>query len=282
MERDSLANAKSIEHRGRLYKGVYPLLYLLGIGSAEIVIGYFNVHIGMILHFIIFTMIFCQAIFSLYRLEISCRGEQYPYHFYLSISLVPLIRILSLSVPLKAMPFHYWFFFVGIPILTAAYLVIKRTDFQKRDIYLSFGKGHFTWRSFSLQLAIGLTGFFLGLIQFYIVQPPDLPPLNWVETLLVVMSLLLFAGFTEELIFRGIIRKAVDDFLGREYSVMYVSLICAFMYITHLSFAFVFFVFGVSVVFTLISYRTESIMGIAIAHGLATVTYLLIAPQLFV
>lgn len=277
---DSLIELESLEFEGRSHVGVFPWVYLFGIAAAEIVIGYFNIHVGMILHILFLTAILCRAVFSLYRPELSGTEDGHSYHFYLSLALVPLIRILSLSIPLKTMPLQYWYFFVGVPILTAAWLVIKRTEFRWRDIYLCFGKSRLSWRSISLQLAIGLVGFLLGLIEFYILQPPQLPPLTWGETLLLVVILLLFVGFTEELIFRGILRKAADDFLGKELSVVYVSLIFASLSITHLSFAYIFFAFGTAVIFTLITYRTESLLGIALAHGFAAVTFLIIAPQL--
>ena len=264
------------------HAGYFPWICLLGIAGAETVTGYFNIHLGLIFHFILLAAILCRAVFSLHRLEMGIAEEGAPYHFYLSLALAPLIRILSLALPLKAIPLQYWYLFVGVPVLIAAWLLNKQIGFSRRDIYLCLGKGGLSPRGVALQLAAGLTGFLIGFMEFYVIQQPQMITSAWGDKLLLAVFLLLFAGFAEELIFRGVIRKAADDFLGKELAVVYVSLAFASMYISYLSLVYLFFVFGTAVIFTLIAHRTESLLGIALAHGLAAVTFLIIAPQLLV
>jgi len=263
------------------HTGYFPWICLLGVAGAEIVTGYYNIHLGLIFHFLVLIAILCRAVFSLYRLGLGITEEGAPYHFYLSMALAPLIRILSLALPLKAIPLQYWYLFVGVPVLIAAWLLNKKTGFSRRDLYLRLGKGG-VWPGVALQPAVGLTGFLLGFMEFYVIQQPQMNTPAWGDKLLLAALLLLFAGFAEELIFRGIIRKAADDFLGKELSVVYVSLAFASMYISYLSFVYLFFVFGTAVLFTLIAHRTESLLGVALAHGLTAVTFLIIAPQLLI
>lgn len=269
--------------------GIFPWVFLLGIAAAELLIGYSSVQAGMILQILILAAILWQVAASEHRLKLDDavvdvanrkNMSEVSKRFYLSLTLVPLIRIVSLSIPLKAIPLPYWYLLVGIPIFVAVLLVNKQAGFQWKDFNLCIGKCQSLWRNIFLQLSIALSGILLGLIGINILKMPLLPRLTWGEVVLLALILLVFTGFTEELIFRGILRRAADDYLGRELAVVYVSFLFASLYITHMSVTCVFFVFGASVLFTLFVYRTESLLGVALAHGLANITLLLIAPQL--
>jgi membrane protease YdiL (CAAX protease family) len=109
---------------------------------------------------------------------------------------------------------------------------------------------------------------------------PIIPQLTPEAVVAASIILIIFTGFTEELAFRGVMKRAADDLFGERISVIYVSLVFAVLHITHLSALDVLFVFGVGLLFSTIVHRTESIYGVTLAHGLTNI-YLFIFCPLF-
>ena len=64
----------------------------------------------------------------------------HPYHkLLLALSLAPLIRILSLSMPLENVDLVYWYAIVGVPTMIAALVVARTLDLSWRDIGFRLG-----------------------------------------------------------------------------------------------------------------------------------------------
>ncbi|GAI22809.1 unnamed protein product, partial [marine sediment metagenome] len=119
----------------------------------------------------------------------------------LALCLAPLIRIISLSMPLKDFEFVYWFIIIGIPLFIASFIVIRVLDLKSKDINLN-------WENPVATLLIALSGIIFGFIEYIILKPvPIISLLNLKEIIIPGLILLLFTGFLEELIFRGIIQK---------------------------------------------------------------------------
>ena len=77
-------------------------------------------------------------------------------HFYgrlvLSLALVPLVRIISLCMPLVNIPQMWWYPIIYAPLLVAAIRVVRVLGHRAREVGLNF-------RSFPVQLAVGLPDF---------------------------------------------------------------------------------------------------------------------------
>ncbi len=64
------------------------------------------------------------------------------------------------------------------------------------------------WENLVATLLIALSGIIFGFIEYIILKPvPIISLLNLKEIIIPGLILLLFTGFLEELIFRGIIQK---------------------------------------------------------------------------
>ncbi len=272
--------------------GPMPWVYALAITAAELLVGLVNVRSGLLLHFTILLALLIHAVIagsprsrrmaghpgrdgkmsSSSDAAVTSGEFNQDYCFYLAMTLCPLIRILSLTMPLAPFPLMYWYMIVGIPLFAAAFVVVRLAGYAGRSIWLRAGR-------LPLQLAIGLVGLPLGLMEFYILHPtPLVPVFDLSRILLPAFILLVFTGFAEELIFRGILQKAAQDYLGRRPALIYVSFLFAVLHITHLSALDVFFVFGVAVLFAVIVRRTGSLLGVTLAHGLTNITMYLIWP----
>ena len=191
--------------------------------------------------------------------------------FLLSLALAPLVRLLSLSLPLIKFPFVYWYALVGVPLFIAAFLTARVIGLSRAQMGMTVNKPF-------LQILIGLTGLGLGYIEYLILHPDPLsedPSLQhiWLPALI----LFIFTGFLEEYIFRGVMQYTSLRSLGR-IGIFYVAAVFAVLHLGYKSVLDVVFVFCVAVFFSIATIKTGSILGVTISHGLTNIGLFLIFP----
>ena len=236
---------------------VSPFPYWLGLvalTAAEVLTVYLQIMAGIICHGVLLVVFVVQAVLSPDRAQRN---------LFMVLCLAPLIRILSLSMPLAPIPQIYWYLLIYGPLLAATVIVMLNTGLAPREVGLV---SHGWPRQIVLGIVIGLG---LGVLEYVILKPV---PLATSFTLLGVLApafiLTITTGFVEELIFRGVMQTLSDRVMGL-WSVLYVSLIFAVLHIGHYSVMDVAFVFLVALLFTAIMKRTGSLLGVTLAHGIA-------------
>ena len=199
---------------------------------------------------------------------------EHPAHrLLLSLAFAPLIRLLSLSLPLAGFPILYWYFIISVPLFVATFLAVRVLNFSGKEIGLSL-------RMLPAQLGVALTGLAFGYVEYHILRPDPLArSLTWEEIWLPALILLVSTGFAEELIFRGMMQRAATEALGR-WGVLYVAALFAVLHVGYQSLADVLFVFVVALVFGWARERTGSIVGVSLAHGLTNIVLFLVMPFL--
>lgn len=239
-----------------------PLAYLVAIAAAEAVTTLSIPQLGMTLHgLLLVTIVLHAALFA--------RGPQL--RFLITLMLAPLIRLMSLSLPLPRFPFVYWYVVIGVPLFLAVFLTMRVVGFTGSKIGL-------TMRAWFSQIIFGLTGLGLGYIEYLILRPePLVESFTWEQIWLPALILLLFTGLLEEIIFRGVIQRSAMESLGR-YAPLYVAALFAILHLGYRSALDVFFVFGVALLFGAVVARTGSILGATLSHGLTNVSLYLIIP----
>jgi hypothetical protein len=131
-----------------------------------------------------------------------------------------------------------------------------------------------------LQIGVALTGLVFGYLEYKILNPkPLVESFNLQDIWLPALILLVFTGFLEELIFRGLMQRAALVVMGR-LSLLYISLLFAVLHIGYRSLADFVFVLFVGLFFSLVVERTRSLIGVTIAHGLTNISLFLIFPFL--
>ncbi len=240
------------------------LIYLVLIFSAE-VLTILNHWAGLILHsLILLVMLFHGA-------TTRQTGRR---RFLISLTLVPLIRILSISLPLHKLPLIFWYLAIGSLLFLAASVTLRVTGLGARRIGLAV-------TSWPAELGIASIGLVLGLVEYFILYPaPLINRLRLDEFLLAAFILLVFTGVLEEFIFRGLIQETSIGVLGRG-GLVYTAFLFAILHIGYLSLPDVLFVFGVGLMFGLFVARTRSLVGVSLAHGLTNISLYLIYPFLF-
>jgi len=192
----------------------------------------------------------------------------------LSLVLVPLVRIISLSMPLTGIPQKWWFLIIYTPLIVAAIMAIRVLGYKVRDIGLTFG--------FSpLQIAIAATGVGFGFVEYLMLKPQALvAELSVQEIWLPALLFFLFVGFGEELIFRGVLQRAAMDAFGIR-GIVLISFLFAILHMGFLSWVDVIFVFGVAIFFGWAVKKTGSLFGVTLSHGIINTMLYLIAPFFF-
>jgi membrane protease YdiL (CAAX protease family)/LysM repeat protein len=189
----------------------------------------------------------------------------------LALALAPLIRILSISLPLQNLPLIDWYLIIGALLYLAVFFAARITGISGQRMGI-------TAKGWPLQLAIGPIGFGLGLMEFMILgSRPLIENPNWPMLIYASFVLMVFTGFLEEIIFRGLIQDVSTATMGR-FGIWYCAVLFAVLHIGYLSVPDILFVFGVGLLFGYISHRTRSLLGVSLAHGFTNISMYLIYP----
>ena len=242
------------------------IIYLLAITASEIVTVFVQPVWGIVCHAIVLVaVVMHSALASDYRYR----------HLVLSLALVPLVRIISLGMPLVNIPQIWWYPIIYAPLLAAAIVVVRIVGYRAREVGLSFS-------SLPVQLAVGLSGFLFGVTEYIILAPePLVVELTWQEVWLPALIFLMCTGFVEEFIFRGVLQRTAVEVFGSWRGIIYVSLLFAVLHVGFLSLIDVVFVFAVALFFGWVVKKTGSLFGVTLAHGITNILLYLVVPFFF-
>jgi membrane protease YdiL (CAAX protease family) len=191
-----------------------------------------------------------------------------------ALIIIPLVRIIGLSIPSMQMPHIYLYALASVPLFAAAFILIKNQHLSRQSLGLIFGK-------VPIQLIVGLSGIIFGIIEYQILKPAALISSPTLVTILLGSIILLIStGLAEEIIYRGIIQKHAENVLGKIWGLLYASVLFTLMYIGWQSSIELIFVFLVALFYGYIFQRTRSIFGISLSHGLTNILLFIIIPTL--
>ncbi|MCP8306166.1 MAG: CPBP family intramembrane metalloprotease [archaeon] len=172
----------------------------------------------------------------------------FPLHSLMSASILPAIYTLVMV----GIVFYLWF--RKIPL--------GRVGFKRGSVRPSF------------QILAGIfMGLILGLIEYSILrpQPLEIGPNILHNALYLVITMIVFVGLTEELLFRGLLQNHMQGFMPRWQAVHLTSLIFALFHIGWLNPLEVVFAYGAGVVFGYMLIKTDSLMAPTFAHGMGNI-----------
>ncbi|MFC1864494.1 lysostaphin resistance A-like protein [Chloroflexota bacterium] len=241
------------------------VVYFLAVVVAEVVTCIIQPLWGMVCHVIVLVVVIVHS---------ALASDDRLRRLVLSLALLPLVRIMSLSMPLANIAQMWWYPIIYTPLLVAAVVVVRILGWSLKDIGLNF-------RLFSVQLVIALSGFVIGAAEYLILKTePMVIELTWQEIWLPALILLGSTGFVEEFIFRGVLQRTTMEVFGW-WGIVYVSLLFAIMHMGYLSWIDVAFVFVVALFFGWVVKKTGSLFGAILSHGIANIVLYLVAPFFF-
>jgi membrane protease YdiL (CAAX protease family) len=249
----------SLQGQSRL---LTALAYLVLIAVAELVTTFVEPRAGLVLH---------SGLLVILLVHTALASSQAYHRLLLGLVLAPLIRMLSLALPLLDFPLLYWYLIISVPLFVATALAARVMGFSRDRIGL-------TVRRVPLQLLVALTGVVFGVAEYYILKPePLVRDPTWQSMLLSGTILMICTGFAEELIFRGILQRASVQALGR-FGLLYVALLFAVLHTGYRSLLDVLFVFGVALLFGWVAEATWSLLGVTLAHGITNIVLFFVMP----
>lgn len=242
------------------------LAFLAGVILAELLTTFTDPRLGLAVHCLLLAALLLAST------RTHRRGA---WAFLVSLAFGPLIRILSLSLPLTHFPLLYWYLITSLPLFAAVWVAGRSLGYSWRRLGLNL-------RTWPFQLIVGLTGLAFGAGEYYILRPEPLASaLVWQEFWPAALILLVCTGLLEEMIFRGLLQRSAGVTLGR-WGMPYVAMLFAVLHLGYQSLVDVAFVLIVGLFFGWIVARTRSLLGVTLAHGLTNVMLFLIMPFLVV
>jgi uncharacterized protein len=239
------------------------LIYLLAFAAAEAVIRYAAPAVGLAIYFaILISLIVNSAL-------VQNRGSG---RLWLVLALVPLIRIVGLTIPIAEISKIYWYFIIAVPIFAGALAVM-------RTLKVNFSDIGFNGKEPLVQGLIAPVGLGLGIVDYLILRPQALSSGLSLPTLIIpALILLLSTGFLEELVFRGLLQK--ESIALGSWGWVFVALYYAIIQLGNGSPLQAVFAFGVALFYGWIVKRTGSIVGVSLSHGLLNIGVFLIFPHM--
>ena len=243
---------------------VIALAYLALITLAEIVITFLQPRAGVMVHSLVLLALLVHAA------RVDSPTER---AFLVSLAFAPLIRLISLSLPLAQLPLMYWYLITSIPIFAAVLIAAPTLGLSWPDMGLNL-------RRWGLQLVIALSGLAFGVLEYFILQPkPLVQTFTWRSLWLPALILLVSTGLLEEMVFRGLLQRTSINLLSL-WGIGYVAVLFAVLHIGYRSLLDVVFVLAVGLFFGWIVHRTRSLLGVTLSHGLTNIVLFLVMPFL--
>ena len=267
----------------------YLLIYLFFITLAEIAVSFVNPLTGIIFHLIILIILFIHSgvisneeFLLNYMNRIFMREKKKPStlinsfldegqklsSILLALTLAPLIRILSLVMPLSHFKPIQWFIIIGVAIYLAFFIILIQQKINIKECGLKLP----TKKNLPIEIGIIILGIPLGFSEYYILQPTPFIDVISIENLILAILILFIAtGLMEELIFRGLIQKKSIDLIGVWPGIFYVTLLFAVLHIGNLSLLDVLLVFCIGGLYAVVVKVTKTIIGVSISHTIVNV-----------
>jgi len=280
----------------KITDGDYLIIYLILTALAEITVAYVSPQTGILFHIIILSILFIHSGYiskekmSINKLQwFFIRDKKKPSSLVqtlidkrkrlssilLALTLVPLIRILSLVMPLSHFPRIQWFIIIGVAVYLAFFVLLLQQKISIKECGFRLP----TKKHIPIELGIILLGIPLGLIEYYILRPTPFIDSFSIENLIVAILILFIAtGLMEELIFRGLLQNKSIDILGVWQGMLFVTLIFAALHIGNLSFLDVLLVFCIGGLYAIVVKKTKTIIGVSISHTIVNIFLFIICP----
>jgi membrane protease YdiL (CAAX protease family) len=189
----------------------------------------------------------------------------------LAVALIPLIRILSIALPAAIVPIVYWYLEIGLAGFEGILLVMRRLELTPRDVGLR--------RAPVAEVAsVAVIGAILGLPAFLIGGRLDLGHGGGLVGLAIASAVVIvFVGFLEEFLFRGLIQSAGTALFSRGGVLLSVGA-TTLMYSASLNPRYIVFAALVATFFGLVARRSGSIAAPVAGHAALALVQLVVLP----
>lgn len=243
---------------------------LLSAGLAELTTAFLDPRLGFGLYAVLLLALLVHA-----TLERDGPASR----FSLSLTLIPILRLVGLSLPLPALQPVMQLLVTAVPVSVAAFLVARYLNVRPAGLGLEPGESRLGLVGHVL---VALAGVPLGFLLYWALAPLPLLQTAVVARWGLLVGLLVFyLGFLGEVIFRGILLRTARQALGDGWGLLAVSLLASWLYVGYGGWQAVLVALGYSLFFGWVVIRTRTIYAVSLAHGIANGVLVLLAPLWF-
>ena len=246
----------------------FIFLIFIAIIISEYIFAFKNVGYGIVLSLFITLAIY--IIVSVIRMEKDFIKSAE------SLALIPLYVLFTSSLP--------WFFINQEYLLPSVYSIILALCFwhiyeHRMDLQdLGFRKNSLL----KYALIGGLIAIPTGFIEYLILKPlPAFPSFEIGILLRDALYMLLFVGLAEELLFRGILLNDLKMVFGWKTAILAQGAIFGIMHMTWRSSYEIAFTFFAGVMLGYFYYRTKSLIGPIVMHGINNILLISVLPYFY-
>ena len=194
---------------------------------------------------------------------------------YQAFMLLPILRLVNLSMPIFFESNLYSFIFIYAPMTIPITIISvhhkipgeKKTDLLKKiGVYLPFSI---------------LGGLIFAEIEYLFIQTsPLIPDISSINLLKLAIVMIFVVGLIEELIFRGIIQTSLEKFLGPAGSILLASLLFGMMHSSYGTPYEMGYTFLAGCILGYFFYRTRSLAFVVMIHGFINIFLFGLIPHL--
>lgn len=195
-----------------------------------------------------------------------------------ALTLVPLYILFTSSLP--------WFFLSQQVLIPAVYSIILALCFwhllNQGYTLSSLRNLGFSRENLGRYVLLGVAlGIPLGSIEYIILTPaPETGTLQLSILARDTLYMLLFVGFGEELLFRGIIQRDVEQAFDWQSGLILSSVLFGILHLTWRSAPEIFFTAAAGFILGYVYYRTRSLVGPVALHAVNNVMLVSVMPYL--
>ncbi len=196
------------------------------------------------------------------------------YRIYQALMLLPILRLVNLSMPVLFTTTLYTFVFVYGPLLVPLAIIVanQRHSFEQVGVT---AKNFLTYSFLSIPL-----GFLLGLGEYLTIGTGYLIPDLSIENLLkLTFIMIFFVGLVEELIFRSILQTRLEQMLSAREALLITSVLFGFMHSGYGTYHEMLYTGFVGLFIGFAFYKTRSLPFVVMLHGLVNVFLFGILPH---
>jgi membrane protease YdiL (CAAX protease family) len=198
----------------------------------------------------------------------------------LLLAAIPLLRMLSLAMPVGLIQPLYRYPMVGIPVLVSVGLILRETNVPWSQIGLRWPqirKSEQIWEN----VLIALSGLPLGLMGFYFADPiPLLTTFSWGEVIASTLVIIFYVAILEEVIFRGMLLTTLQNTFGQT-GILIATVVYTLMFASSHSVEGIILMGFSSLLYSWHVLESRSILAATISHTLMVVGMLIVWPIVF-
>jgi membrane protease YdiL (CAAX protease family) len=242
--------------------------YLILVASAELLTTH-NAKYGIVLYaFILFAL--------LIHASLTVTTDSAFSGFLVVLIFAPLIRILSLSLPLSHFYYLTGFTIISIPIYIAIFTCLYVQHLKPQDVALALPK----LQHLPLEIGTILFAVPFGILEYRVLKPGILVELRFEALIIPAFIMIICTGFLEELAFRGLMQYHATRTMGFS-GIIFISVLFGFLHIGNLSLLDVVLAGSIGFLYSLVVRKTGSLFGVGVSHGVINIVLFLIAPFYF-